>query len=89
MWSDIHKYPDTTFQIINKDQFENALQFYKEDFLAFYPAELAETKIPFTKVEPQFIGDRYGDFDNRKQTDKMDFYGQCLVPNILVFKGKK
>ncbi len=84
-WSEIHKYPDSTFQIINKDQFQNALQFYKEDFLEFYPYDLAETRIPFTKVERQFVGDRYGDFDNRKQTPEMDFYGQCLVSNKLVF----
>ncbi len=81
-WSSLycfcHNFPETTLQVICKDQFELAHRWFTEDFLEFYPEGIAETRIPWTHVEKGFNGDRFGE-KNLPQTPEMDWYGQCPV----------
>lgn len=85
MWCEMYKYPESTFQIIYKDQFELAHRWFTEDFLEFYPTDIAETRIPWTHVEKGFVGDRYGE-KNLQQTDEMDWFGQTPVNTPMRFR---
>lgn len=81
----MHNYPESTFQLIGKDKFETMYEFMTRDFLEFYPNDLAETRIPWTHVEKNFVGDRYGE-RNLQQTPDMEFYGQCAPSTKMEFK---
>lgn len=83
-WCSMYNYPETTFQVICKDQFELSHRWFTEDFLEFYPNDIAETRIPFTHVEKNFKGDRYGE-KQLKQDSSMDWYGQCSPATIMRF----
>jgi hypothetical protein len=85
-WCSMYNYPETTFQIINQDNFQLAHRWFTEDFLEFYPEDIAETRIPFTYVEKKFNGDRFGE-KLLQQNDSMDYYGQCPVDITLKFRG--
>lgn len=87
LYCSMYDYPETTFQIIGKDKFEEAYDFFLDGFLKFYPYKIAETEIPFTHVEKGFIGDRYGEL-NKPQTLEMAWYGQCLVTTPMTFEMK-
>lgn len=80
----MYNYPETTFQIICKDQYEKAYKWFIEDFLEFYPYAIAETKIPFTHIEKSFNGDRWGE-KQLQQTKEMDWFGQCPVDTEMKF----
>lgn len=80
----VYDYPETTFQIICKDQLQNAEQWFREDFLEFYPYDLAETRIPVTIVDKTWKGDRYGE-QGLQQTSDMDWYGQLAVKTEIKF----
>ncbi len=84
-WCKMHNFPESTFQIINKDQFQNAYNFYSEDFLEFYPYGIAETRLPLTHIEKRFNGDRFGE-KQIEQQDNMDYFGQCPVKTKMMFK---
>lgn len=86
-WCDIHNYPETIFHILGKDQFQNAEQFMREDFLEYYPYDIAETRVPFTHIEKNFIGDRFPEKGLNIQQPEWDFCGQCLVSMDVKFKG--
>ena len=86
-WSEIHQFPESTFQIICKDQFNQAETFFTRDFLKFYPDAMAEKEIPFTNVIKQFKGDRYGE-KGLEQSNDMDYYGQKPNNINLVFNAK-
>jgi hypothetical protein len=86
MWCEMHNYPESTFQMIGKDQFDNVYNFMTRDFLEFYPNDMAETRIPWTHVEKSFKGDRYGE-KRMQQEDWMDWYGQCEVKTQMKFRG--
>lgn len=87
MWCEMHKYPESTFQIIGADYLLAMKNFMTRDFLAFYPYDLAETRIPWTHIEKGFKGDRYGE-KMLQQADDMHWYGQCPVNIFMTFKGK-
>lgn len=78
MYCKMHNFPETTVQVICKDNFESALTYFTEGFLKFYPYDMAETTIPWTHVEKGFKGDRYGERE-LPQTPDMEWYGQCPV----------
>lgn len=84
MWCGMYNYPESTFQVICKDQFEKAHRWFTEDFLQFYPKDIAETRIPWTHVEKGFKGDRYGE-RVLQQTPDMEWYGQAPVDIHLRF----
>lgn len=84
-YSLMFNWPESTFQIICKDQLEKAYQFYNEDFLEFYPFDLAETRLPITHLEKSFKGDRYGECSPIPQDSSMDYYGQCHVGTEMTF----
>lgn len=77
-WCSMYNYPESTFQLIGKDQFNNMYEFMTRDFLAFYPDDIAETRIPWTHVEKSFKGDRYGEKE-LQQDNTMSWYGQTPV----------
>lgn len=85
-WCKRHGFPESTFQIIVKDQFMSALKFFTIDYLKIFGKDDAENVIPFTNVNKEFVGDRYGELD-AEQTSEMDYY--CQTPNhrVLVFKS--
>lgn len=82
-WSEMHQYPESTFQVIGKDQYKEVYEFMTRDFLKFYPNGLAELEIPWTNVIKEFKGDRYGE-KNLEQTPDMDYYAQ--KPNDIKLK---
>lgn len=83
-WCEMYNYPETTFQVICKDQFENAHRWFTEDFLKFYPNDIAETRIPWTHIEKGFKGDRYGE-KVLQQDPSMEWYGQCAPITVMRF----
>lgn len=83
-WCFMYNYPETTFQLISKDKFEEMYEFMTRDFLRFYPDGLAELEIPFTHIEKGFNGDRFGEKQLQQQPD-MDWFGQCPVETVIKF----
>jgi glycosyltransferase involved in cell wall biosynthesis len=84
-WCRRHNFPESTFQVIVKDEFMNALKFFTIDYLKHFGKDDAENIIPFTNVNRFYVGDRYGE-TNTEQTNDMDFY--CQTPNhrMLTFR---
>ncbi len=87
LWCSMHGFPETTFQIIGKDQFKNAHKFFTRDFLEFYPFDIAETRIPWTHIEKGFNGDRFGEKPNKPDFSKIDWTGQTPVDWEIKFNG--
>lgn len=83
-WCQRHNYPETTFQLIGKDKFDEMYEFMTRDFLEFYPNDIAETRIPWTHVEKGFNGDRFGE-GRDVQRSEHEWYGQCPVDIVLRF----
>lgn len=63
LWCGRHNWPESTFQIINRDQFDTALAFFSKPYSAHLgePYRPIETLIPYTQVYRSLIGDRYGE----------------------------
>lgn len=87
LWCAHFNFPETNYQIIGKDKILAFYNFHSRDFLAFYPDKAAESQTPFTHIEKNLIGDRYGEMgnDGLDQTSDMDYYGQCRVDKELKF----
>lgn len=60
LWTPHYKMPETAIQVICEDQFEKMEAFQKQDRREF-DGLFAEELLPFTHVNKQFIGDRYGE----------------------------
>lgn len=86
-WCFKYNYPESTFQIINKDSFEKMHKFMTRDFLAYYPNDMAETRIPWTHNEKSFNGDRFGEYGVMPDLTKIDWIGQTPVNWEMKFNG--
>ena len=63
LWCQRHGWPETTLQIINKDQFAACEAFFSQPYAAHLgpPYKAPEQLIPFTVVNKDLMGDRYGE----------------------------
>jgi len=63
LWCARHRWPETTMQIINKDQFASCEAFFGQPYSAHLglPYKAVEQLIPFTSINKTLIGDRYGE----------------------------
>jgi hypothetical protein len=63
LWSRTHRWPESTMQIINRDQFDRCIGFFSKPYAAHLqtPHQAIETLLPFTSVNRELIGDRYGE----------------------------
>src|SRR4051794_18743119 len=66
LWCRRHNWPESTFQIINSDQFEACRKFFSQPYSAHLgpPYRAPEQLIPFTLINKSFIGDRYGESED-------------------------
>jgi hypothetical protein len=86
-WSEMHGFPESTLQIIVGNSIRDMHQFMSEDFLEFYPYDLAETRIPWTNIEKRFIGDRYPEAGLMIQQPEWDYCGQVPVDMKVEYNG--
>ncbi|OGC23695.1 hypothetical protein A2291_04250 [candidate division WOR-1 bacterium RIFOXYB2_FULL_42_35] len=87
LWSETYRFPETAIQVICKDAFADLEKFYNKG-VEFYQENkfFAEQKLPFTKVEKGFMGDRYGENPNLLPTDipqNADYVGQITRSRFL------
>jgi hypothetical protein len=61
LWSPHYRMPETAIQVICEDQFENMAAFRQRPQCEL-DGRLAEALLPFTQVNRDFKGDRYGEF---------------------------
>ncbi len=73
-WCPKYGFPETAFHVICKDAFSTVQRFPIPSY-SHYKYATMEVLLPFTLVNKDFIGDRYGEGD-LPQTVEMDFYGQ-------------
>jgi SAM-dependent methyltransferase len=66
LWCQRHSWPESTLQIINKDQFDASEAFFSLPYSAHLgpPYRSPEQLIPFTFVNKSLVGDRYGEDGN-------------------------
>ena len=63
LWCRTYRWPESTFQIINSDQFPQCLSFFDRPYAehANSAAQPIENALPYTIVNRDLIGDRYGE----------------------------
>lgn len=61
LWTQEYRMPETAIQVICEDQFEKMEIFRNRDRREF-EGQIAENLLPFTCVNKDFLGDRYGEF---------------------------
>lgn len=86
-----HKYgfPESGLFIINRDSYPAFLEYTKGDWKDMYLNLQFENVFPFTKINKDFVGDRYGEGD-QPQTEAMDYYSQANTPSRkLIFNYKE
>ena len=79
----LYRFPETSIQVICEDQFEKMERMASAPVEA-YKMSQAEHIIPFTHVEREFVGDRYGE-STHKQFPGVDYYNQCQLDTIIKF----
>jgi hypothetical protein len=89
-WCGIHNYPETIFQLIaGREHLAHLYEHMTRDFLSYYPNEMAETHIPFTEINKDFIGDRYPERHIFTQDPSWDYCGQVPVSMKVKWRGSK
>lgn len=63
-------FPETCIQIICEDQIKKFLKFGRHDYEINFRNKPIELLIPFTNIEKNFIGDRYGEMQNLNSLPK-------------------
>jgi len=82
-WTKKYSFPETNIQVINKDMFhahpkiEEKLNREKKKSFGFLAGFHAEHVLPFTNIEKNFTGDRYGE-EGLPQKPEYDYY--CQTP---------
>lgn len=66
LWCRTYRWPETTLQIINRDQFPIASGFFSKPYSTYLasPVQPIEELLPFTSINKTLIGDRYGELGN-------------------------
>src|SRR5579863_4961189 len=79
LYCNMYGFPETIIQVIGMDKITEMYEFMDEGFLQTYPNQSAETITPFTNINKEFIGDRYGEKLGIIQDPSWDYVAQ--VPN--------
>lgn len=74
-WVPKYKFPSAELQIINKDALSILEKFCAEKPYLDRNFSRMETELPYTKINKDFVGDRYGEAYMTQDTG-MDYYGQ-------------
>jgi hypothetical protein len=85
LWCPRYSFPETSIQIICRDQFDN-LEKLRQTDLSEFSTVIAEDVLPITQVTQSFIGDRYGECTD-KQVPGVDYYCQCNINTNLKYKN--
>jgi hypothetical protein len=59
-----YNFPETCIQVICEDQIKKFLKFSRRDYGMNFANRPIELLIPFTNVEKNFVGDRYGEIED-------------------------
>jgi hypothetical protein len=78
-----YNFPETSIQVICEDQFDNLGRMAKVPIETYKMCQ-AENIIPFTHIETDFVGDRYGE-STHKQFPGLDYYNQCQLDTVIKF----
>lgn len=81
-WVPSYNFPSAELHVLCRDAFPIYLDFVKEN----HHGKLMETALPFTKINKDFIGDRYGE-RGFEQSHTMDYYGQATGNVELTYHG--
>ncbi len=76
LWCPHHTLPESTLQIICQDQFPRAVAFLEQPYRS-HLSQPIETLLPFTHVETNLAGDRFGEFSDHVPRDA-DYASQLL-----------
>jgi len=85
LYCPMYHFPETSIQIICKDQFPSMLKLEAMPLDSFRLSQAEET-LPITHVEKGFVGDRYGE-RTTMQLPKIDYYNQCNLITKLKFRN--
>tara|TARA_R100000808_G_C2143261_1_gene151038 strand:+ start:673 stop:1389 length:717 start_codon:yes stop_codon:yes gene_type:complete len=80
-----YTFPETSIQIICKDNFDKLEILRKADINEFKEMQ-AEWALPITQFTKSFVGDRYGE-STELQLPSIDYYCQCNLNTNLKYKG--
>lgn len=61
-WCPMWRFPESAFQIICRDEFDALDRVGSTDYDKNYAHKLMEESLPFTKIEKNIYGDRFGEF---------------------------
>jgi hypothetical protein len=63
LWCPTHRWPETTLQVISSQSFAACSEFFSRPYSAYIaePRREIEQLIPFTFVNKELVGDRYGE----------------------------
>jgi len=61
LWCPRYRFPESAIQAICADRLDSAHAFFSEPY-ARHIGKQHETMLPFSRVERDFVGDRYGDY---------------------------
>ena len=80
-WTDKYRFPETNIQVITKSEFshlDNLEEMVRREKRKTFGSTIhAEHLLPFTKVDKDMVGDRYGE-ENLPLSSGMDYY--CQTP---------
>ncbi len=82
-WSSKYRFPTSELHVLCQDAIPLIDRFSKQD----NSGQIAELVMPFTLVNRDFIGDRYGE-DNLEQKFEWEWMGQVGVNTKVVFNKK-
>lgn len=85
LWCEKHGFPESGTWILSKDHYDKFNLFASGDYMK-YNGKCMETFLPFTHVNKQFNGDRWGEGNNECPEDA-DFYAQAHNTRQFMFKG--
>lgn len=74
MWCPKYEFPEAALHVLCEDSFPLLVDFPIPSY-THYNGQHMEKLLPFTHIEKDFVGDRYGE-TKEPQTNEMDFYGQ-------------
>jgi len=82
-WVERYGFPEASLWTLNRDSFSILNNFFAHGW-ASYNGKLMEVELPFTKVNKEFVTDRFGE-DRTMPNESIDYYGQCPVDIPMKF----
>lgn len=76
LWCPTYNWPESAIQVINKDRFDIAIDFFSKDWSSNYWGRPMEILIPFDGSEHEMNGDRLGHHDETPVPRNWDFVVQ-------------